>query len=306
MGNLADLMNTVASGSPLDDAIQTLKNKYPNGIITGVDDLASLQQLLDAIDADFQKNDHENDGSFYHLDIQLVGDDSTETPSNPDQDPTPDPGDNNQSSISGHDSTIKEGDTWNPADNFDGAKDADGKDIAFDDVTVTGSVDTSKPGEYHVTYTYGDKSVTVTVTVKATDDTTNPGDSGGDNNHGNQPGTGTDDNNNTGSGSDNQGSGNTSNGSTNNGGTNTGSGSNANGGNTTGTGSNETTTGNGNTMNATGTGTSNAQETSANAAQATLPQTGENEANVSVLSVIGLAIASLLGVFGISTKRRKN
>ncbi|KRN33773.1 bacterial Ig-like domain-containing protein [Lactobacillus selangorensis] len=70
-----------------------------------------------------------------------------------------------------HDSEVAIGSTWNAADNFDGAVDANGKTVADSAITVSGdTVDTSKPGAYHVTYTFTDASgetiaKTVTVTV---------------------------------------------------------------------------------------------------------------------------------------------
>ncbi|PWG00459.1 bacterial Ig-like domain-containing protein [Levilactobacillus bambusae] len=73
-----------------------------------------------------------------------------------------------KANIYGHDSQIANGSTWNAQDNFDGAIDAEGNPISFDDVTVSGSVNTSKAGQYQVTYSYQDatgKTITKTVTV---------------------------------------------------------------------------------------------------------------------------------------------
>ncbi|MBF2664589.1 bacterial Ig-like domain-containing protein [Listeria seeligeri] len=68
--------------------------------------------------------------------------------------------------VNAHDSTIYTGDTWAAADNFDSALDKDGNPVAFADVTVTGTVDTTKAGTNDITYTYDGVSTTITVTVK--------------------------------------------------------------------------------------------------------------------------------------------
>ncbi|NKD39281.1 LPXTG cell wall anchor domain-containing protein [Enterococcus casseliflavus] len=66
-----------------------------------------------------------------------------------------------------HDSTIYVGDTWEAEDNFDGALDKDGNDVAFSALTVdTSQVDPSKVGSYKVTYSYDGITVTATITVK--------------------------------------------------------------------------------------------------------------------------------------------
>lgn len=72
-------------------------------------------------------------------------------------------------SIEAKDSTIFLGASWKAADNFVGAKDHKDDPVAFSDITVTGAekVNTSKLGAYKVTYEYGGKSKTITVTVKA-------------------------------------------------------------------------------------------------------------------------------------------
>ncbi|WP_053072810.1 bacterial Ig-like domain-containing protein [Lactiplantibacillus herbarum] len=72
------------------------------------------------------------------------------------------------------DTTITQGSTWDPSAGFVSGTDADGNTISFDDVKVSGAVDTSKPGTYKVTYTYTDKydnevSQTIVVTVEAAD-----------------------------------------------------------------------------------------------------------------------------------------
>ncbi|WP_323610968.1 bacterial Ig-like domain-containing protein [Erysipelothrix enhydrae] len=64
------------------------------------------------------------------------------------------------------DSSLYVGDTWNPIDNFVKAVDSLGNEIAFDNITVEGVVDTTKPGTYLITYRYGSTSVIATVVVK--------------------------------------------------------------------------------------------------------------------------------------------
>ena len=71
----------------------------------------------------------------------------------------------NQTSVDAHNSTLYTGDTWTAQDNFDGAKDRDGNPVNFQDVQVTGSVDTTQPGKYKVTYSYGGVQKEVEVTV---------------------------------------------------------------------------------------------------------------------------------------------
>ncbi|KMK53844.1 Pesticidal crystal protein cry22Aa [Fructobacillus sp. EFB-N1] len=66
---------------------------------------------------------------------------------------------------------------WTPADNFSGATDATGQPVDFSKVTVTGNVDTTKPGTYPITYSYTDGSGNVytqkvTVTVSGDDTST--------------------------------------------------------------------------------------------------------------------------------------
>ncbi|WP_338352265.1 bacterial Ig-like domain-containing protein, partial [Fructobacillus tropaeoli] len=77
-------------------------------------------------------------------------------------------------SITMKDSTLIAGPNtrWTPADNFSGATDANGQPIDLSKITVTGHVDTTKPGTYPVTYSYTDEtgnhySKTVTVTVNS-------------------------------------------------------------------------------------------------------------------------------------------
>ncbi|MEB6088224.1 bacterial Ig-like domain-containing protein, partial [Enterococcus casseliflavus] len=66
-----------------------------------------------------------------------------------------------------HDSTIYVGDNWEAEDNFDGALDKDGNDVALSDLTVDASkADTSKAGTFEVTYTYNGVTSKAIVTVK--------------------------------------------------------------------------------------------------------------------------------------------
>ncbi|ENI0606790.1 BspA family leucine-rich repeat surface protein [Listeria monocytogenes] len=66
------------------------------------------------------------------------------------------------------DSILMVGETWNPEDNFLDATDSAGDSVDFKDITVTGSVDTTQPGVYTVTYSYGGRTSTATVTVLET------------------------------------------------------------------------------------------------------------------------------------------
>ncbi|EDH3593748.1 BspA family leucine-rich repeat surface protein [Listeria monocytogenes] len=60
------------------------------------------------------------------------------------------------------------GGTWSPDNNFVEATDSAGNSVDFKDITVTGSVDTTQPGVYTVTYSYGGITSTATVTVLET------------------------------------------------------------------------------------------------------------------------------------------
>ncbi|EQM53624.1 hypothetical protein N692_05365 [Lactiplantibacillus plantarum EGD-AQ4] len=71
-----------------------------------------------------------------------------------------------QTSLNVHDTDLHAGGIWQPQDAFDGATDKDGQPIDFSNVTVTGDVNSAVPGEYQVTYTVGNQSQTITVTVK--------------------------------------------------------------------------------------------------------------------------------------------
>ncbi|EBF5184154.1 BspA family leucine-rich repeat surface protein [Listeria monocytogenes] len=65
-------------------------------------------------------------------------------------------------------SILMVGDTWNPEDNFLSSLDSAGDPVDFKDITVTGSVDTTQPGVYTVTYSYGGITSTATITVLET------------------------------------------------------------------------------------------------------------------------------------------
>ncbi|MBO0468970.1 bacterial Ig-like domain-containing protein [Enterococcus sp. DIV0242_7C1] len=71
------------------------------------------------------------------------------------------------SSLNVHDSTIQVGESWNAADNFDSATDKDGNSVDFEDVTVKGFVDTTKEGEYEISYSYEETTSIAKITVKA-------------------------------------------------------------------------------------------------------------------------------------------
>ncbi|HAO6009621.1 TPA: BspA family leucine-rich repeat surface protein [Listeria monocytogenes] len=66
------------------------------------------------------------------------------------------------------DSTLMQGDTWNPEDNFVDATDSAGDPVDFKDIAVTGSVDTTQSGVYTVDYSYGGMTSTATITVLET------------------------------------------------------------------------------------------------------------------------------------------
>ena len=70
-----------------------------------------------------------------------------------------------------HDSTIYVGEDWQAAANFDQAVDHNGQPLALDQVTVKGSVDTTRPGTYPVTYEYDGVSQIANVTVLANQST---------------------------------------------------------------------------------------------------------------------------------------
>ncbi|EAF6816767.1 BspA family leucine-rich repeat surface protein [Listeria monocytogenes] len=63
------------------------------------------------------------------------------------------------------DSILMVGDTWTPENNFLSGLDNAGNPVDFKDITVTGSVDTTKPGVTTVDYSYGGITSTATITV---------------------------------------------------------------------------------------------------------------------------------------------
>ncbi|EAF7125111.1 bacterial Ig-like domain-containing protein [Listeria monocytogenes] len=81
--------------------------------------------------------------------------------------------------VQAHDSTIYVGDTWSAEDNFDSAFDKDGKPVTFQAVKVVEkpTVNTKQAGTYEVTYSYGNVSKTVTLTVKEVQTAVNAHDS---------------------------------------------------------------------------------------------------------------------------------
>ena len=71
------------------------------------------------------------------------------------------------SKIQVKDSTIDPNTSWKPADNFVSGTDESGNSLDISKVTIGGDkVDTSKPGDYNVTYSYGNATQTAKVTVK--------------------------------------------------------------------------------------------------------------------------------------------
>ncbi len=71
----------------------------------------------------------------------------------------------NQTNINVKDTTIVVGDTWQAEDNFLSAIDKYGVDVPFTELTVEGTVDTSKAGTYEITYHYGSFTKTAKITV---------------------------------------------------------------------------------------------------------------------------------------------
>uniref|UniRef100_UPI00359C632B bacterial Ig-like domain-containing protein n=1 Tax=Lactococcus garvieae TaxID=1363 RepID=UPI00359C632B len=64
------------------------------------------------------------------------------------------------------DSTLYVNDPWQAKDNFVSATDKNGKAVAFNQVKVSGQVNTQSAGKYTITYSYAGKTATATVTVK--------------------------------------------------------------------------------------------------------------------------------------------
>lgn len=65
-------------------------------------------------------------------------------------------------------STIEQGAVWTPADNFVSATDSSNNTLSINDASVSNTVDTSKTGNYTVTYTYTDPKSGDTVVNYAT------------------------------------------------------------------------------------------------------------------------------------------
>ena len=76
-----------------------------------------------------------------------------------------------QTSIKAKDSTLYVGDDWHAVDNFVSATDKTGANVPFSNVTVSGTVDTSKEGQYPVVYQNGNQKATATITVVANQET---------------------------------------------------------------------------------------------------------------------------------------
>ncbi|QSR03431.1 BspA family leucine-rich repeat surface protein [Lactococcus sp. LG1267] len=72
-----------------------------------------------------------------------------------------------QTNVQVKDSSIFIGKDWQPEDNFVSATDRYGETVAFDRITVEGTVDTDTAGTYKVTYTYDGVEETAQITVKA-------------------------------------------------------------------------------------------------------------------------------------------
>lgn len=191
-------------------------------------------------------------------------------------------------------STLTQGDSWQPSDNFIDAYEVDGSAFPFDRIKVSGSVNTNAVGSYKVKYALPDRVLhngipapptsavaNVTVTPKSDGGNNGGSDNGGNGNHngngsgdnGNGNGSGNGGNNgsaNNGSGNgNNSGSGNGNNGDSGNGGSNgssnnggNGSGNGNNGGSdNSGNGNNSGSNGSGNGTNGNGNGSSNGANT---------------------------------------------
>lgn len=68
------------------------------------------------------------------------------------------------------DSTIHVGDNWQAENNFVSATDNAGQNVAFKELTITGTVDTSKAGDYEIVYEYDGVAAKAIVTVKERQD----------------------------------------------------------------------------------------------------------------------------------------
>ena len=87
-----------------------------------------------------------------------------------------------KATVDAHNSTLYTGEAWTAQDNFDSATDKLGNPVAFNGVQVTGTVDTTQPGKYKVTYSYGgvQKEIEVTVLQKVSKENNNTSNSGED------------------------------------------------------------------------------------------------------------------------------
>jgi hypothetical protein len=70
-----------------------------------------------------------------------------------------------QSTLNVKNTKLTVGRKWTAADNFISATDKDGKALLLEDIQVEGSVDSSQPSMYNITFTNGALKKTVTVTV---------------------------------------------------------------------------------------------------------------------------------------------
>lgn len=72
----------------------------------------------------------------------------------------------NYTQLNVKDSTVVQGEVFNPKDNFISAKNAQGQDVDFSGIEVSNLPDMTKPGTYQVVYKLGNYQVTSQVTVK--------------------------------------------------------------------------------------------------------------------------------------------
>ncbi|WP_251712062.1 BspA family leucine-rich repeat surface protein [Lactococcus ileimucosae] len=72
-----------------------------------------------------------------------------------------------QTSIQVKDSQLAVGDSWKARDNFVAATNRYGTPVLFEEITIIGSVDTTKAGVYHVTYIYHNVEEVAQITVRA-------------------------------------------------------------------------------------------------------------------------------------------
>lgn len=83
----------------------------------------------------------------------------------------------NQTSLNVHDSTLYVGDIWDAEDNFNNAKDQNGKTVDFSKITVIGEVNTNTIGDYTVSYLYQGIKKDAIISVKANQTSLNVRDS---------------------------------------------------------------------------------------------------------------------------------